>query len=380
MAGNGWQSQFPEHYPDNLTEYSYGWTATPMAFDIAAIQIIYGANITYRTGNDTYSLPNGGFGTSWSCIWDAGGVDEITNAGYGNPSLIDLRAATLTAGEGGGGFVSYGLGVVGGFTIAYGVVIENATGGNANDTLIGNDANNVLTGNAGADTLFGGNGADTLDGGADADTLDGGTGNDSMSGGAGNDVFIVDSAGDRVSDSAGTDTILLRTGSINLAGVFVENVTGDITGLAFSITGNSLANVLTGGALADAINASTGNDTIFGGDGNDSLVGGTGLDQFVFNTALGSSNVDTILGYSVADDTILLDNAVFTTFTSEGALSAGAFATGASATEADDRIIFNGLTGALLYDADGVGAGAAIQFATLSGLTGTLNAAEFIII
>jgi Ca2+-binding RTX toxin-like protein len=76
----------------------------------------------------------------------------------------------------------------------------------------------------------------------------------------------------------------------------------------------------------------------------------------------------------------LLDNAVFTAFASEGALSAGAFAIGTSATEADDRIIFNASTGALLYDADGSGADLAIEFATLIGLTGTLTAVDFTII
>ena len=34
---------------------------------------------------------------------------------------------------------------IGGFTIANGVTIENATGGSGNDTLTGNSAANVLT-------------------------------------------------------------------------------------------------------------------------------------------------------------------------------------------------------------------------------------------
>jgi serralysin len=228
--------------------------------------------------------------------------------------------------------------------------------------------------------LSAGSGYDTLDGGVGNDTLDGGAGSDSMSGGAGNDFFILDSAGDRVSDSAGTDTILLRTGSISLGGIYVENVTGDIAGQAFSITGNSLANVLTGGALADTINGGVGNDTLIGGLGADSLIGGTGLDQFIFNAALGAANVDTLQGYSVADDTILLDRTIFTAFGSSGTLADGAFKAGAAATDADDRIIYNSGTGALLYDADGVGGTAAVQFATLTGVSGIINNTEFLII
>ena len=174
--------------------------------------------------------------------------------------------------------------------------------------------------------------------------------------------------------------ILLRRAAFSLSGIYAENVTGDVAGVAFSITGNTLANILTGGALADTLNGGTGNDTLVGGLGNDSLIGGSGSDQFVFNSALGATNVDRISDYRTTDDTIVLDGAVFTALGSPGTLAAGAFKAGAAATDADDRIIFNSSTGALLYDADGSGSGLAIQFATLSGLTGTLNAAEFIII
>ena len=72
---------------------------------------------------------------------------------------IDLTAATLDYTPTGGGVVSFLYNedhlhphaeqVKGGFTIANGVVIENATGGDGNDVLIGNSAANVLTGNIG---------------------------------------------------------------------------------------------------------------------------------------------------------------------------------------------------------------------------------------
>lgn len=353
MAGNGWQSQFPEHYPDNLTEYMYGWTATPMAFDIAAIQIIYGANTTYGTGNDTYLLPNGGFGTSWSCIWDAGGVDEITSAGYGSRCLIDLRAATLTAGEGGGGFVSYVAGVVGGFTIAYGVVIENATGGDADDTLIGNDANNVLTGNAGADTIFGGMGADTLNGGDGADTLNGGDDADMLNGGDGADFMDLGDGNDVAYAGDGRDTILGGLGNDVLVGSddiyvidnnFLSGGAGDDVlhfdafdtvdggaGRDFGYLVNDYAVRIDLGATSiewfraafggDSVNAASqsgsvevygmgGGDTIIGssyadflsaGSGNDSIDGGGGNDVI-----LADSEMDTVNG-GEGDDAIHAD-------------------------------------------------------------------------
>ena len=66
------------------------------------------------------------------------------------------------------------------------------------------------------------------------------------------------------------------------------------------------------------------------------------------------------------DDEILLTQSVFTAAGGPGTLAAGAFFIGASAAAADDRIIYNSGTGALLYDSDGNGAAAAVQFATLA--------------
>ena len=100
----------------------------------------------------------------------------------------------------------------------------------------------------------------------------------------------------------------------------------------------------------------------------------------VTTAVMAAAQVDTFQGYSVADDTILLDDAIFTALGSPGTLAAGAFKAGAAATDADDRIIYNSGTGALLYDADGVGGAAAVQFATLTGVSGIINNAEFLII
>src|SRR5690606_9454269 len=94
--------------------------------------------------------------------------------------------ATLDYSPTGGGVISFvyddgGDGIWGGYTIANGVVIENATGGGGDDFLFGNDVDNVLTGNGGIDTLLGRAGKDTLIGGAGADDLDGGDGSDTAS-------------------------------------------------------------------------------------------------------------------------------------------------------------------------------------------------------
>ena len=137
----------------------YGNIIGPMAFDIAAIQFMYGVRAA-ETGDNVYKLPTiNDRGTGWDCIWDTGGSDTITGAGSTGDLTIDLRAAPLT-GPNAGGYVSWMGGIKGGFTIANGVTIENATGGSGNDTLNGNDAKNVIAGGTGNDNINGFGGVD----------------------------------------------------------------------------------------------------------------------------------------------------------------------------------------------------------------------------
>ncbi|WP_375262710.1 M10 family metallopeptidase C-terminal domain-containing protein [Palleronia sp.] len=158
--------------------HNWGKAGGPMTFDIAAIQNLYGANTTTRTGDDIYVLPAaGGIGTYWTAIWDAGGTDTIVHGG-GEDAVINLQSATLENAPGGGGYLSRVGNTYGGFTVAQGVVIENGIGGSGADTLRGNDAANRLNGREGVDTILGADGNDTLEGAAGQDNLAGGTGDD----------------------------------------------------------------------------------------------------------------------------------------------------------------------------------------------------------
>jgi Ca2+-binding RTX toxin-like protein len=247
-----------------------------------------------------------------------------------------------------------------------------------------NVTSNYLSGGSLNDSIAGMGGADTLDGGAGADT---------MAGGLDDDLYFVDNVGDVVREVSrqGIDTVLLRTGVFSASSMEIENITGDLAGIAYHITGHAVSNRLTGHGLndtltglggADTLNGLAGDDRLVGGLGKDSLIGGEGQDRFVFDSALGASNVDTVQGYNLADDTILLDRRIFAGFSGTGTLAESAFVSGdgAVASEADDRIIYNTSTGALLYDADGNGAVAAIQFATLTPIVGIVTNAEFLII
>ena len=97
-----------------------------------------------------------------------------------------------------------------------------------------------------------------------------------------------------------------------------------------------------------------------------------------FSTApLAPANIDTIDDFSVADDTIRLDNAIFTGLVA-GTLAASAFQTGTAAADALDRVIYNSATGALLFDSDGTGASAAVQFGIVSAGLAMTNADFFV--
>jgi serralysin len=133
-----------------------------MALDVLALQTLYGANLDFAAGENQYVLPSkDGIGTSYISIWDTNGVDRLSNDSSAD-STIDLRAATGVVGPGGGGFISSVDGVRGGFTIANGVVIENARGGSGDDQLFGNAFANILEAGAGNDRLTGFAGQDEL--------------------------------------------------------------------------------------------------------------------------------------------------------------------------------------------------------------------------
>ncbi len=197
------------------TKLSYGAQGGLGAFDIAALQALYGANETTAQGDNVYELPTQNRrGTGWSCIWDTGGTDTISATRAKGDLVIDLRAATLRNGDPhAAGFVSHLDKVSGGYTIANGVTIENAFGGAGDDRLYGNAAANLLRGSSGDDTLRGGSGDDNLQGstGADVlyaddgdDVLWGGAGNDILRGGAGQDTFVFNT---KPSASANRDKI-----------------------------------------------------------------------------------------------------------------------------------------------------------------------------
>ena len=115
----------------------------------------------------------------------------------------------------------------------------------------------------------------------------------------------------------------------------------------------------------DKLHGNAGNDILSGGAGSDVLTGGAGRDAFVFGTRPDVNAPDTIRDFSARDDTNRLHIKAFSSLAHAGRLSADAFYKGVAADDADDRIVYDETSGALFYDADGSGAGAAVQFAQL---------------
>ncbi|WP_167684739.1 M10 family metallopeptidase C-terminal domain-containing protein [Parasedimentitalea denitrificans] len=315
---------------------NYGFALGPSALDLGILQSRYGADMTVATGNNAYILDTtNDAGTGFKTIWDAGGTDYIQVFGA-TGATIDLRAATLLYEEGGGGWISHVDGIYGGFTIANGVVIENAYGASGNDSITGNDSGNIINGEGGNDTINGMGGSDILGGRS---------GTDRILGGAGNDYIQIDpsdpTVGDYYDGGADYDTVqlfglsssstfdfetsaffdnealsfagpgrayflaaqfspLLDVSAAAHAGETVRvnlrmstqtllNLSGmgfagfDQPGDGTTIIGDSDTEIMIGSPVDDIILGSGGNDTMEGGSGVDQMIGGSGNDSFRYS-------------------------------------------------------------------------------------------------
>ncbi len=167
------------------------------------------------------------------------------------------------------------------YTLANSVFVEKLSAANNSATtpleLIGNDQVNELYGNVGANFL------------------DGGAGADFMQGYGGNDTYIIDNAGDAVSDGIGEgrDVVYIKVDWVMTAGAEIE-VLSTISQAAttpLSLTGNALRQEIYGNAGANFIDGTAGNpDYLSGLGGNDTYIINNGSD-FIFETAGGGRDV-----------------------------------------------------------------------------------------
>ena len=148
-----------------------------------------------------------------------------------------------------------------------------------------------------------------------------------------------------------------------------------------TISGTAKADTIVAGAGADNIKGAAGNDnltggagsdTLIGGAGNDTLTGGADSDYFLFDFAANaSSNLDTIIDFVSGTDKLQFSKKIYKGLGNiVGNLTNDKFWASVGQTTAHsltDRIIYDTVTGALYYDADGnkVGGVNAIQVAVI---------------
>jgi hypothetical protein len=180
------------------------------------------------------------------------------------------------------------------------------------------------------------------------------------------------------STTAAGDIIFGGTGNDLLAGRERGDVMFGLGG-ADTITGGTGFDVLAGGTGSDRLAGGSGNDVLDGGRARDVLAGGAGADIFVFSNLGNGALGDTITDFETGSDRIALVQAVFGGIGGRGQLAGDAFATGSTAADASDRIVYDDATGALWFDSDGAGVAAAIRLATLAPGLG-LAASDFTII
>ena len=239
------------------------------------------------TGADTLAGEDGNdviYGWGGNDRLDGGVGDDVLIGGAGNDSLtggtgndtyyVDSTLDVVAETTGNGTDLIYSevsLVLGASQSIEY---VTLLTSGNINVT--GNSLDNWLLGNAGNNVL------------------DGGAGSDNLRGMGGNDTYVVDSAGDQVSESSvsgdagGID--LVRAGVSYTLGDYVENLT--LTGTAgLSATGNTLNNAIIGNGGANLIDGGAGADTMTGGGGNDTFVVDDSGDSVIEGSGGGTDTV-----------------------------------------------------------------------------------------
>jgi Ca2+-binding RTX toxin-like protein len=260
----------------------------------SSVSYTLSANIERLTLSGTASID--GIGNDQDNLLTGNAAANVLSGGAGNDTLTGAAGAdTLIGGLGDDTYTVDNVGDVIVEAAGEGVDHVNAS---VSYTLADNLDNLTLTGsaalNANGNTLHNlliGNAAvNVLAGGAGDDTLNGGAGADNLSGGDGNDIYVVDNAGDVVTENANEGIDLVRSSTTHTLAAEVENLT--LTGTAsISGIGNALDNVIAGTSGNNTLTGNAGNDTLDGNAGTDILIGGTGSDTYLLGAGYGSDTI-----------------------------------------------------------------------------------------
>ncbi|MDB5693152.1 MAG: hypothetical protein JWO81_2215, partial [Alphaproteobacteria bacterium] len=330
-------------------DFSFRNLATDVTFDAS---IAVGTLTPAAGGNDPVAILGG---TGNDHLTGTAGADFIDGNNSSTPNVADNDVLN---GMGGNDVL---VGRAGNDTLDGGTGDDAMTGGTGNDIYYVDSAGDTVTENAGegtdevrttlatytlaadlenltglgaVDQILNGNGGDNV--------IDGGAGADHMTGGLGNDIYVVDNAGDVVTENAseGTDEIRTSLASYSLAALAnIENLTGT-NAAGQTLTGNGSANVITGAAGNDLIDGGLGADHMAGGAGNDIYFVDNAGDVVTENAGEGIDEVRTALAsYTLADNVEKL------TYTGAGA--------GSLRGNASDNILTGGAAGDFIDLRDG---------------------------
>lgn len=355
-GGGGNDSYVVDDVGDVVTESSWGGSDSVTA----SVDYALGANVENLTltgtaaagsGNGLANLITGNGGAN--SLDGGAGADTLVGGAGDDSYAVDNAGDVVTELSGGGAdtvtaSVSYVLGGE--------VETLNLTGSAVSGT--GNGLANLITGNGAANALDGGAGADTL------------------VGGAGNDSYVVDDAGDVVTELSGEGADTVSASVDFTLGSEVETLvlTG---GSNLSGTGNALDNVLTGNSGANSLDGGDGADTLAGGAGADSLAGGNGADVFAYGSAGESTptGADMIADFAAGADRIDL-SAIDADLVMGGDQAFSWIGTAAFSAAGQVRATVSG--GTTLVEGDVDGDGVADFSITLTGAP-ALTAADFVL-
>lgn len=405
-----------------VTMVSTGKSDAAVGIDLSAQTTETDFNITGNAGANKIvtSLATyvGVYGAAGNDTITSGNKNDILDGGDGND--------VISSGDGIVGDTHYGY-TMDGDQIYGGLGDDKITSGSGNDFIDGGLGKDTIVAGAGNDEIYGAKGNDTIDGGDGNDTMFGdessgtpdesGNGSDKLSGGLGSDTFVVEhvlwgkkdaidgegkgvDAAAAVNDvdtlvfaecqtQASTSTGVLKIDAKLVKGIeafvidddpFTAGESGSMT-LGLDVSAYTSAITLKGNAGDNVLKAGKADDIITGNAGADTITGGLGADKFVFND---TASTDTILDFNSATDhdQLVFSDAKFNLGANEGSGTAGNYVgftsgiletNGSTFATATARFGYDSATGKLYYDADGSGAGAAVQIAMLGASTALIE-------
>jgi Ca2+-binding RTX toxin-like protein len=164
----------------------------------------------------------------------------------------------------------------------------------------------------------------------------------------------------------------------NYGCVLIDMAAG--TGWWNSAEGDRLSSIenVVGTDWSDWLAGDEGANILVGGKGNDTLTGRAGPDVFVFDmTPNDATNVDVITDFQLGADKIHLSSSVFGVL-GQGVLSSLAYHVGTEATSDAQHIIYDDVSGAVYYDADGSGSIAQVLVVNI-GVGLSLSSSDFFV-